>query len=140
MPIFLRVSPISWDAVAPILFPFRQLAPERGLSRPSSARTRVLLPDPEPPRLPRATPLVKRRAMPCEISRATALTRVRRHKRVSPENSHGVRPDRQARQHGHDGEKFRSDQEMNRIDGPRLQRVNFLRDLHGANFRGEGRT
>src|SRR5258708_28074577 len=75
MPIFFRISFISHDEIAAIFFPLSQISSELGLSRPTSVRSSVLLPEPEPPRITMVSPRITSKPMPWRISRSPKLTR-----------------------------------------------------------------
>src|SRR6266705_1343931 len=75
MPIFFRISSISSVEIAAIFFPLSQISPELGLSSPTSVRSSVLLPEPDPPRMTKVSPRITSKLMPWRSSRSPYLTR-----------------------------------------------------------------
>ncbi len=45
------------------------ISPELGFSSPTNVRSKVLLPDPEPPRITMVSPRITSKLTPCKISR-----------------------------------------------------------------------
>src|SRR5579862_3649461 len=53
-------------------------------------------------------------------------------------NAHKIGPESEARHHNEHANELRGDEEANRIEGHGFQRIDFLADLHGADFGSEG--
>src|SRR5580704_16750532 len=75
MPNFLRISSRSSLVMAEKFFPRIHTSPELGCSNPTSVRSSVLLPEPEPPRITIVSPAGTSKLIPCRISRSPYLTR-----------------------------------------------------------------
>src|SRR5580692_8128470 len=75
MPNFLRISSRSSLVMAEKFFPRIHTSPELGVSSPTSVRSSVLLPEPDPPRITSVSPAGTSKLMPCRISRSPYFTR-----------------------------------------------------------------
>src|ERR1700691_4284819 len=75
MPIFLRISSNSAREIAAMSWPFIQICPALGFSRPTNVRSSVLLPEPEPPRITSVSERATSKLMPWRISCSPYCTR-----------------------------------------------------------------
>src|SRR5580704_2377614 len=75
MPNFLRISSRSSLVMAEKFFPRIHTSPELGCSSPTSVRSSVLFPEPDPPRITSVSPAGTSKLIPCKISRSPYFTR-----------------------------------------------------------------